>query len=203
MLDGEQAQCDAPAEIGRDHRRIGHHARGSPSAMMRPASMQISRSATCSRIWTICSIQTMAMPRRCSSRMVVDQLARLARRSGRRRSRRAAARPGWRRARGRVRAACGRAGRASRRGGWRRAACRRARARRSRGRRLRRDCSRPPLAAATKTFSNTVMPLNGLRDLMGAHDAEPAALGGRQARDIGAAKADRAAASAHARRRAR
>jgi ABC-type lipopolysaccharide export system ATPase subunit len=31
---------------------------GRPSAMMRPASMQTSRSATCTRIWTICSIQT-------------------------------------------------------------------------------------------------------------------------------------------------
>ena len=46
--------------------------------MMRPASMQTSRSATCSRMWTICSIQTMAMPRRLSSRIDVDEFARLA-----------------------------------------------------------------------------------------------------------------------------
>ena len=36
---------------------------GSPSAIIRPASMQIMRSATCSKTCTMCSIHTMLMPR--------------------------------------------------------------------------------------------------------------------------------------------
>ena len=109
----------------------------------------------------MCSIQTMPMlaPAQFADR--VDQFARLAIGQAAadlvEQQQRRPASP----ARAPVPAACGRAGRASRRGGWRRPACRTASANRALPHRPRRGRGRRHATAATKTFSKVVMPLNG------------------------------------------
>ena len=103
-----------------------------PSAMMRPASMQTRRSATLSRMCTMCSIQTIAMPRRFQFEDDVDQFVRLG-------VGQAAADLVEQQHGGAGRERAGEfeplaidAGRASRRAGWRPPSCRSAQAIRSR-----------------------------------------------------------------------
>src|ERR1039457_788296 len=56
LLDGEEAQWTLPPRYAEITALSAITAPGSPSAMMRPASMQMRRPATCNRTWTICSI---------------------------------------------------------------------------------------------------------------------------------------------------
>ena len=70
-------------------------------------------------------------------------------------------RAAWWRARGRARAACGRGASGCRRGGWRRRRGRIARGCPCSAHRRRARAARPPKAAATTRFSNTVMSPNG------------------------------------------
>ena len=64
-VDLEQRSRRRLAEVGVDDGGVAHApSSGSPSAMTRPASMQTSRSTTWTSTCTMCSIQTIAMPRR-------------------------------------------------------------------------------------------------------------------------------------------
>ena len=72
-------------------RREAITARGSPSAILRPKLSTTSRSTTASSACTTCSIQTIVMPRGVDVADRRDQVVRIRSRSGRRRSRRAAA----------------------------------------------------------------------------------------------------------------
>ena len=152
---------DAPAEIGLDHGRVGHDGRG---VAVRDDAAGIHADQPLGDLQQHVDDVLDPDDRDRARRATRGSRRRVRpppRRSGRRRSRRAAAPSGWWRAPAPARGACGRAGRASRRGGWRCRACRRGAGHRSRGRRRWSRAKPPPFVAATKAFSKTVMPLKG------------------------------------------
>src|SRR5581483_1325666 len=70
MLDGEQAHVTPLPRYASITAGCASTASGTSSAITRPASMHTSRSTTCSSTWRMCSIQTIAIARRRSSRTI-------------------------------------------------------------------------------------------------------------------------------------